>query len=104
MLQSQSRPSARKAWSHVLVLTSQKPVRPVTELDDPSRLLDLDDAFRRRGFDLLYPFHYPAGKIEQCLGMRRVLAFKHRGLAFISGFANLWVELNAAEEIDAELA
>jgi hypothetical protein len=63
MLQSLKPPVARKA-SYVRSHDLRKNRRPVTQLDDPSRLLDLDDAFRRRGFDLLYSFHYSAGKVE----------------------------------------
>src|SRR4051812_23785055 len=36
--------------------------------------------------------------------MRRRFTFEHRRPAFVSGFADLGIELNAAEEIHAELA
>ena len=63
----------------------------------------MDYAFRRSRLDLIDSFHYVAREIEQRLGMRRVFPFEHRRLALVSGFADLGIELNAAEEVDAEL-
>src|SRR5438874_3404488 len=69
----------------------------------PKCLLDLNHAFGGGRLDLLHSFHHASGKLEQRLGVRRVLTFQRRWLAFVSGFANLRIELNAAEEIYSKL-
>src|SRR6266436_256879 len=72
-------------------------------LDEETGLLDLDDAFRRAGSDLLNSLGNPPGELEQRLCMRSGFPFQHRRSAFVPGLANFWIELNAAKEIHSEL-
>src|SRR6266571_9509453 len=72
-------------------------------LDEETGLLDLNDAFRRAGSDLLNSLSNPPGELEQRLGMRSRFPFQNRRSAFVPRLANFGIELNTAKEIYAEL-
>jgi hypothetical protein len=65
-------------------------------LDETGKLLDVDDAFPGVCPDLPNPLHHFSSKVEQSLGMRRILAFEHCRFAFIPGPPDLGIKLYAA--------
>ena len=66
-------------------------------------LLDLDYAFSGAGLDLAHSRDDVTGEVEQRLGMRRAFALEDRGFAAVTGFTNVWIELDISEEGNAEL-
>src|SRR6185437_7333599 len=89
-------------FSDLGFLCQQPPTRIL--LDERRSLLDLNHPSGCTGADLLYPLCNPVCEVEQLLGVRRVLTFQHRWFALIARATDLRIELDAAEEVNPELA
>src|SRR3954451_1731965 len=73
-------------------------------LDEQFGLLDLDHAFGGIGLYLSDAFDHLAREVKQWLGVGGRFSRKHSRFAFVTGFPDLRIELNATQEIHVELA
>ena len=67
-------------------------------------LLNLNHALASAGLDIIHPRDDLAGKVVERLGVGRVFSFEHGGLAAVSGFANVGIELNISEKGNSRIA